>query len=155
MPVKKYQDPTQTKLVKRKELKTPNSELATKEPASSLSPLLTKSNEGSKPFDKKYTNDYLKSRWTNLSGRIMDWLLEGERLEQMMAESRLKDVGVFAGIAMDKVLLLSGQPTQIVGQMEQKKMEELLPVLLSEVKRRGSLVELTERKASIALDEKK
>ena len=85
----------------------------------------------------------------------MDWLLEGERLEQMMAESRLKDVGVFAGIAMDKVLLLSGQPTQIVGQLEQKKMEELLPALLSEVKRRGSRVELTERKASIALDEKK
>lgn len=88
----------------------------------------------------------------------MDWLLvedeEGKRyrLEQMLAESKLKDIGVMLGISTEKVLLLEGQPTQIIGHTEQKKLDELLPALLSEVKRRGAKVELTERKAEVTLD---
>lgn len=70
-----------------------------------------------------------------------------------MDESKLKDVAVFGGIALDKSLLLEGAPTQIIGTAEQKKMDELLPEILKEIKRRGSSVELTERKAVIQLNE--
>lgn len=82
----------------------------------------------------------------------MDWLNEGDRLESLMAETKLRDIGVMLGIATEKVLLLDGSPTQIIGQAEQKKLEDLLPALMLEVKRRGATVQLTERKADIKLD---
>lgn len=79
----------------------------------------------------------------------MTWLLEEDRLEKLMAESRLKDVGIMAGIATEKFLLMEGQPTQIMGQVEQKKLNDLLPAIMEEVKRRGANVQVIERKAEI------
>ena len=46
---------------------------------------------------------------------------------------------------------MEGQPTSIIGQVEHKKLEELLPALAEELKRRGAKAELTERKAVINL----
>ena len=48
-----------------------------------------------------------------------------------------RDSAVIAGIAIDKSLLLKGEPTQIMGHEERKKLEELAPALLAEIKRRG------------------
>jgi hypothetical protein len=144
MPVKKYQDPFAPKaqpprevVVSKKTLKV--SEKTRAEP------------ESSKPVPK-YSREYLKDNWNQLSGRIITWLTEGDRLEILLSESKIKDVGVFAGIALDKTLLLDGSPTQIIGHAEQKKLDELLPALLNEVKRRGTMVELTERKAVVSLN---
>ena len=67
----------------------------------------------------------------------------------MMAETKLRDLGVLLGIATEKVLLLEGSPTQIIGQAEQKKLEDLMPALLMEVKRRGVKAELTERTVTV------
>lgn len=103
---------------------------------------------GTKPF-KKYTREDLKIGWSTLSGRVIDWLNEGNRLETMMAETKLRDLGVLLGIATEKVLLLEGSPTQIIGQAEQKKLEDLMPALLMEVKRRGVKAELTERTVTV------
>lgn len=109
----------------------------------------------------KYNKDYLKERWTTLSGVIMTYLLEvvdqntgRMRLHNLLDESKLKDIGIMAGIATEKVLLMSGQPTQIIAEAQHKKIDELMPALLEEVKRRGASVELTERKAEIKLDTK-
>lgn len=174
MPVKKFKDPDSVSTLPSKKrtpggssgsvgiLKTSESE-ARPEAESSL-PTKQKhypnGNKGWANLTKRHENmrERLKGNWNTLSGTIMDWLLvedeEGKRyrLEQMLAESKLKDIGVMLGISTEKVLLLEGQPTQIIGHTEQKKLDELLPALLSEVKRRGAKVELTERKAEVTLD---
>lgn len=109
---------------------------------------------------KKGGKEFLKDKWGNITGKVLTWLdgideASGKpRLELLLAKSRLTEVATFAGIGTDKVLLLDGQPTQIVGQAEQKKLEELLPALMNEVKRRGTTVQVTERKAEIKLGEK-
>jgi hypothetical protein len=114
-------------------------------------------NKGWKALEVRHQNirEKLKGNWNTLSSSIMDWVLETDedgnqvRLQTLLKETKLKDIGVMLGIATEKVLLLDGQPTQIVGTAEQKKLEELLPALMNEVKRRGATVELTERKAEI------
>jgi hypothetical protein len=99
------------------------------------------------PAPRKHGKDELKAGVQRLSQRLMDYLLDGDRLERLMAETKLKDLGVLLGITTEKLLLLEGQPTQIIGQAEQKKMDEILPALIDEMKRRGLKAELTERKA--------
>jgi hypothetical protein len=98
--------------------------------------------------------DHLKAGWGNLSSRTIDWLQEGDRFEELLAESKIKDIAVFLGISTEKVLLLEGQPTQIIGQAQQAKLDEMGPALLDALKKRG-IVTLTERKATIEMPEKK
>lgn len=100
---------------------------------------------------RKYNKDYLKDRWTTLSGRMMDWLNEGDRLETLMAETKLRDLGVMLGIATEKVLLLEGQPTSIIGQPQHQALDRLGLALKDALEKRG-LVTLTERKVDIKLD---
>lgn len=103
------------------------------------------------PAPRKYGKDEHRAGVQRLSQRLMDYLLEGDRLEQMMAESKLKDLGVLFGITTEKLLLMEGQPTSIIGQAEHKKMEEVLPALLKEIQRRGVRADLTERKVSLTV----
>lgn len=144
---KKFKDPSKSLI--KEVLLPPVPVAATQELPLTLQ---TKDVSSSTSLTKKYNKDYLKDRWTSLSGRMMDWLNDGDRLETLMADTKLRDIGVMLGIATEKVLLLDGSPTQIIGQAEQKKLEDLLPALMMEVKRRGATVQLTERKADIKLD---
>ena len=84
------------------------------------------------------TPEKLKEIWDKIGAKWGEWMLQddGRRLEQLFAESDLKTLGIFGGIMTEKVLLLSGQPTQIFGVQEHKKMEELAPALLAEIERR-------------------
>lgn len=68
--------------------------------------------------------------------RFSDYLLAGNRLELLLADTKLRDVIVSWGILIDKFQLLSGQPTQIIGAQEHKKMDELGNALLAEMTRR-------------------
>jgi hypothetical protein len=97
--------------------------------------------------------DHLKAGWDNLSSRAIDWLQEGDRFEGLLEESKIKDIAVFLGISTEKVLLLDGQPTQIIGQAQQAKLDEMGPALLDALKKRG-IVTLTERKIDIKPEEK-
>ena len=81
----------------------------------------------------------LKDIWDRIGAKWGEWILQEGRLEQLFAKSDLKALGIFGGIMTEKVLLLSGQPTQIVGVQEHKKMEELAPALLAEIERRKQL----------------
>jgi len=81
----------------------------------------------------------LKDIWDNIGAKWGEWILQEGRLEQLFEKSDLKALGIFGGIMTEKVLLLSGQPTQIIGMQEQKKMDELGPVLLAEIERRKQL----------------
>jgi hypothetical protein len=100
---------------------------------------------------KSFNRETLKDSWNKLSGRTMSWLLEGERLESLLAETKLKDIGILAGISTEKVLLMEGQPTQIIAQAQQVKLDQLGIVLKDALEKRG-IVTLTERKAEISLD---
>jgi len=143
-----------TKSPNQKNLKAPNAEPKATPPLTlrNRTPnggLLAEPIPNSSEPTKRYNRDYLKDRWQTLSGRMMDWLHQGNRLEDMMAETKLRDIGVMLGIATEKVLLLEGQPTSIIGQAESKKLEDLIPALLLEVKRRGIKADVTERKVSL------
>ena len=157
MPVKKFKDP-----LKKEDSK--DSLSAPKTVSASERSLVTVN----KPIEAslipssvaRYSKDHLKERWHTLSGRLMDYLLETnpktglDNLELLLRETKLKDIGILLGISTEKVLLMAGQPTSIVEHAERQKLDELLPALMNEVKRRGASVQLTERKAEIKLKEK-
>jgi len=152
MPVKKFKDPLQM-VVSKKDLKAPKAEPKAT-PALTLrnrtpnGGLLAEPISNSSEPTKRYNRDYLKDRWQTLSGRMMDWLHQGNRLEDMMAETKLRDIGVMLGIATEKVLLLEGQPTQIISQPQHQAIDRLGVALKDALEKRG-LVTLTERKISI------
>ena len=102
-------------------------------------------------YRRKYGRDELKGDAQRLAARITTWLLQGNRLETYMAHSSFKDVMIALGVVTDKLLLLEGQPTQIISQQQQQKMDEILPALMKEMQRRGLTADLTERKVSLVL----
>lgn len=84
----------------------------------------------------------LKSKTSNLLGRLTDWLEATDesgnpRFEQMLADSKIKDVAVVFGILTEKFLLTQGQPTTIMAHQEQRTADELFNAVMQEAKRRG------------------
>ncbi len=103
------------------------------------------------PTVRKFTKEELKSDVQRLTQRLVDYLKEGDRFERMLAESKAKDITVMMGILADKMLVLEGQPTQIISQQQHQKMDQVLPALLEEMKRRGVKAQLTERKVDVEM----
>ena len=54
-----------------------------------------------------------------------------------IADAKLRDKMVAFGILVDKLQLLSGQPTQRLDISDRRKMDELVIVMIAEAKRRG------------------
>lgn len=108
---------------------------------------------GTAPAKRKYAKEELRGDVQWLSQRVMTWLLEGDRLERMLCETKLKDIAVVMGITTEKLLLLEGQPTQIVSQQQQTTMDQALPLLLAEMQRRGVKTEVRERSVTITQPE--
>ena len=84
----------------------------------------------------------LKSKTSNLLGRLTDWLEATDehgnpRFEQMLADSKIKDIAVVFGILTEKFLLTQGQPTTIMAHQEQRTADELFNAVMQEAKRRG------------------
>jgi len=92
---------------------------------------------------KKLMNlEDLKATTSGLLGRLTDWLAATDengnpRFEQMLAESKIKDVAVVFGILTEKFLLTQGQPTTIMAHQEQRTADELFNAVMAEAKRRG------------------
>jgi len=103
------------------------------------------------PARRKFTKEELKVDVQYLSQRLVDYLKEGDRFERLLAESKAKDITVMMGILTDKMLVLEGQPTQIISQQQHQKMDQVLPALLEEMKRRGVKAQLTERKMDVTV----
>jgi hypothetical protein len=81
--------------------------------------------------------DYLKDLW---SMRAMQAL--SAMTPEKFAKSGLRDLGIMAGIATDKLLLLRGQPTQIVrNEADRTKIDVLAKAFIAEAERRGYEVE--------------
>ncbi len=77
--------------------------------------------------------------------RLQDYLDKDGTFEGKLEKSTFKDIMVAQAVLVDKLLLLDGQPTQIIGTAERSKLDELLPALHKEIQRRGLSATLTER----------
>lgn len=106
-----------------------------------------------------------KDRYGKITPQVMEELVEEkvrtmanyltpDRLREKLEEASLKEIAIYEGTMMDKLLLLRGQPTQILGVQEQTKLDEACKRLLLEAERRGVRVALTERKAEFSVSEK-
>lgn len=61
--------------------------------------------------------------------------------DKVMAEASARDLGLMAGVLIEKRQLLRGEPTQIISNDDRKKLHELLPALIAEGQRRGITVQ--------------
>lgn len=77
---------------------------------------------------------------------VLDRYLTDDRLLALLNQSSLKEIGVYEGIMLDKSLVLKGQPTVIVGSEDRQNLNEVLPRLLNELKRRNMVTTVSERK---------
>lgn len=91
------------------------------------------------------TKESLERR-TSRRLNVLDRYLTDEMLHQLLSQSSLKEIGIYEGIMMDKMLVLKGQPTVIIGNAERAEIENVLPRLLRELNRRGLTATATERK---------
>lgn len=66
-----------------------------------------------------------------------------------LEKTNLRDIAVMEGIWIDKLQLLEGKQTQIIGVQHQDKLDQLLPVLLETLKQRGLTIGLSERRMEI------
>lgn len=101
------------------------------------------------PPRRKYNKDELKLDVAYLSQRLTDYLKQGNRFELLMAQSKIKDLAVVMGILTEKLLLLEGQPTQIISNQQHQKMDEAMAKIIEEAKRRGLTVTASERKIEV------
>lgn len=61
--------------------------------------------------------------------------------DKVMAEASARDLGLMAGVLIEKRALLRGEPTAIISDHERKKIHELFPALIAEAQRRGLTVD--------------
>jgi hypothetical protein len=61
--------------------------------------------------------------------------------DKAFAEASARDIMIGLAGLMEKRQLLRGEPTQIVSEVERKKMHELTPLLIQEAQRRGLTIE--------------
>lgn len=61
--------------------------------------------------------------------------------DKVMSEASARDIMLGLGVLIEKRNLLRGEPTAIISDHERKKLHELAPALLAEIKRRGLTIE--------------
>ena len=61
--------------------------------------------------------------------------------DKTAAEASHRDLGLVAAALIEKRQLLRGEPTQIMSDERRKKLNELIPLLVEEAKRRGITIE--------------
>ena len=77
---------------------------------------------------------------------VLDRFLTDDKLIELLAMSSLKEVGIYEAIMLDKSQVLSGQPNVIIGTDDRAKINDVLPRILNECKRRGLIATASERK---------
>ena len=98
--------------------------------------------------EAKFTKESLEAVITKRLKFIDEWLTP-ERFASKLDEAKFNQIAVYEGVLIDKLLALKGVQTQGFGVQEQRKLDEVLPALMNEMKRRGLSATLTERKAVI------
>lgn len=77
---------------------------------------------------------------------VLDRYLTDEKLQALLQLSSLKEIGIYEGIMMDKTLVLKGQPNVIIGNSDRQAMSDAMPKFLNELRRRGLITAVSERK---------
>ena len=77
---------------------------------------------------------------------VLDRYLTDDKLHALLQLSSLKEIGIYEGIMMDKTLVLKGQPNVIIGNSERQAMNDAMPKFLQELRRRGLITAVSERK---------
>lgn len=77
---------------------------------------------------------------------VLDRYLTDEKLHALLQLSSLKEIGIYEGIMMDKTLVLKGQPNVIIGNSDRQAMSDAMPKFLNELRRRGLITAVSERK---------
>ena len=93
-------------------------------------------------LEMRPTPEWLRAREVKQSELAGDYAKLAQASARAITDEKLedaspRDLAVISGIATDKHLLLTGQPTAIFGVEDRRELHELLPALLAEVKRRG------------------
>lgn len=61
--------------------------------------------------------------------------------EKVVAEASFRDLAMGTSALLEKRQLLRGEPTQILSDHERRRLQDLLPALVTEAKRRGITIE--------------
>ena len=96
--------------------------------------------------EAKFTKESLEAVITKRLKFIDNWLTD-DKFAAKLDEAKFNQIAVYEGVLIDKLLTLKGVQTQGFAVQEQRKLDEMLPALLNEMKRRGLSATLTERKA--------
>lgn len=81
------------------------------------------------------TQELVKSLEENIS--LIDSYID----DKVVSEASLRDLAMSKAVLIEKRALLRGEPTQILSDLERKKLNELLPLAIAEAQRRGLTVE--------------
>lgn len=96
--------------------------------------------------EAKMTKESLESVITKRLHFIDAWLTD-DKFREKLEDAKFNQIAVYEGVLIDKLMALKGVQTQGFAVQEQRKLDEMLPALLTEMKRRGLSATLTERKA--------
>lgn len=121
-----------------------------------------KHNHGVQRLTDQQVRAEAKARYGKITPQVLEEIVEEKvrtianyltpaKLEEKLGDASLKEIAIYEGTMMDKLMLLRGQPTMILGHTEQAKLDEAAMRLLEEVRRRGVKVSLTERKAEVTV----
>jgi hypothetical protein len=80
---------------------------------------------------------------------VLDRFLTDDKLIELLSFSSLKEIGIYEGIMLDKSLVLKGQPNVIIGNEDRQAIDNALPRLMDELKRRGLVAHARERSVEI------
>ena len=91
------------------------------------------------------TKESLQKRVTRRLN-VLDRFLTDDKLIELLSFSSLKEVGIYEGILLDKSQVLSGHPNVIIGSADRERIDSVMPRLMMELKRRGLITTVSERK---------
>ena len=98
--------------------------------------------------EAKMTKESLETVITKRLHFIDAWLTD-DKFREKLEDAKFNQIAVYEGVLIDKLLTLKGVQTQGFAVQEQRKLDEMLPALMNEMKRRGLTARLTERTAVI------
>lgn len=81
---------------------------------------------------------------------VFERFLTDEQLTEYLRTAKLKDIVIAEAIYTDKLMKLRAAPAILMGVKEQTALDEMVPALLLEMKRRGLSAKLTERTAEFS-----
>ena len=98
---------------------------------------------------KTTAQDQLLDRTLKRLDAINDYLSDDEVWYKKLDKASLRDIAIMEGIGIDKVQLLQGKATAVIGVQHQEKLDQVLPLLLEALKQRGLTIGLSERRMEI------